>query len=311
MNQHPSTVRCPECQTVNRVPRSRGPTLLLSCGRCGTEIGMSRPGRAYLVEALLFTRNLALLLLVPALAGYLFVHNILPVTSGFVFCVSVAVLSIALHEFFHALAAFLLGDYTILERGYLRLSLKKYFYGFHSLVLPLGVLLMTGIFLPGGAVLVQMEKVRSQFRHSLIFSAGVLANGLVFLVLISIAGFWQERNPAFHAILQYSALLQTFIIAFNLLPVPGLDGWNTIAPLFSQAVQDAANRASMVAIVAVTAAIILYPPIGGGLLDRIERAATALGTDVDAAKSGMDYVVLIKDGVCPPCAELVNTARAR
>lgn len=301
-----ATVRCPHCQTLNRVPQGNRSTLLLACGRCGNEIGISRPMRVYLREMAIFARNLGFLLLVPALSAYSFNHNYLPVSSGFLFCVSIAILSVALHEFFHAVTAFLFGDQTILERGYLRLSLRKYFDGLYSLILPVLVLLLTGIFVPGGAVLIRFDKVKNVLLHSVIYFSGVVANGLILIVLLYFAGIWEERNPVFFALLQYSAFLQLLFIALNLLPIPGLDGWNIIAPLFSQNVQKIAVRISPVAIAAFVFAIILYPPLTNTLLGPIEIFSAKLGLEAEAVQRGMDYMFLFRGGNCLICSEVIK-----
>ena len=59
---------------------------------------------------------------------------------------------VALHEFGHALVAFWGGDRSVVDKGYLTLNPLKYTHPFLSLVLPMLILVLGGIGLPGGAV---------------------------------------------------------------------------------------------------------------------------------------------------------------
>jgi len=62
------------------------------------------------------------------------------------------IFSLCLHEFSHALVAYYGGDTTVKDKGYLTFNPLKYTHPFLSLILPLIILLMGGIGLPGGAV---------------------------------------------------------------------------------------------------------------------------------------------------------------
>ncbi len=143
--------------------------------------------------------------------------------------------SLALHEFGHAFVAYIGGDYTVEQKGYLTLDLRKYTHFALSIAMPLLFLMMGGIGLPGGAVYVQRNLVRNRHMHSLISAAGPIANIVFTLVLalpfllfryeLILGGtlfFWS--GTAFLIFLQITAL------ALNLLPIPGLDGFGIIAP---------------------------------------------------------------------------------
>jgi len=68
------------------------------------------------------------------------------------------IVSVSLHEFGHALAAYQGGDLAVIQRGYLTLNPLRYTHGFMSIVLPVLVLFLGGIGLPGGAVYINLGR---------------------------------------------------------------------------------------------------------------------------------------------------------
>ena len=159
----------------------------------------------------------------------------------FVFVTIGWVISLALHEFGHALMAYTGGDYTVAERGYLTLNPLKYTHPVLSIVMPVIFLLLGGIGLPGGAVYVQMGAIRSRWMQSVVSAAGPAANGLFaialalpFLLISDIAFF--ADNLYFWSAIALLIFLQVTAIAFNLLPMPGLDGFGILAPWLPESI---------------------------------------------------------------------------
>ena len=72
------------------------------------------------------------------------------------------VFSVCLHEFGHAWVADKGGDHTVREKGYLTMNPLQYTDPLFSLVLPVVFLLMGGIGLPGGAVYINHQLLRSR-----------------------------------------------------------------------------------------------------------------------------------------------------
>jgi Zn-dependent protease len=152
------------------------------------------------------------------------------------------VLSLCLHEFGHALVAFLGGDRTVAAKGYLTLDPRKYTDRNLSLLMPLVFLFLGGIGLPGGAVWINHHFIRSKRMESLMSLAGPFAN-IVFGALLGLP-FLVARDtvldrPAFACGLAFLAVLQFFAAALNLLPIPGLDGFGAIEPYLSRSMQQA------------------------------------------------------------------------
>lgn len=145
------------------------------------------------------------------------------------------VISLALHEFGHALMAYFGGDFSVAERGYLTLNPLKYTHPVLSILMPVLFLLLGGIGLPGGAVYVNMGAIRSRRMQSVVAAAGPAANALFAallalpFLLISDSISWIEHFH-FWAAMALLVFLQATAIVFNLLPVPGLDGFGILAP---------------------------------------------------------------------------------
>ncbi|HTF09677.1 MAG TPA: site-2 protease family protein [Asanoa sp.] len=174
-----------------------------------------------------------------ALSGLMAWHQVTPRFAVFVFVVSGWLVSLCLHEYAHALVAFRSGDRDVAHRGYLTLNPLKYSNVLLSIILPVIVVLLGGIGLPGGAVWVDHAAIRGRLRKSLISLAGPATNLLFTLVLVIPFAF--EPNVFAHiefwcgvALL---AFLQLTATVLNLLPVPGLDGGNMIQPWLKPSTQ--------------------------------------------------------------------------
>jgi Zn-dependent protease len=168
------------------------------------------------------------------------------------------VLSLCLHEYAHAIVAYFSGDRGVADRGYLRLNPLKYTHPILSIVLPLVAVILGGIGLPGGAVWVDHQYIRSKAKESLISAAGPATN-VVFALLLAIPFAFGAGSDVtvfsdgaggiivggghgdFWIALAALAFLQVTASLLNFLPVPGLDGGNIIHPWLSAPYQRAYN----------------------------------------------------------------------
>jgi Zn-dependent protease len=147
------------------------------------------------------------------------------------------VLSVVLHEFAHGIVAYWGGDYTIRERGGLTLNPLQYIDPIYSVVVPVIILLIGGIPLPGGVTYVRRDLIRSRWWDIAVSLAGPLMNGLIGLVciiLLSPKVGWAnytvlptQWSPA-ERFVACTAILQTTAMCINLLPLPPLDGFQAI-----------------------------------------------------------------------------------
>ncbi|MEZ4664371.1 MAG: Clp protease N-terminal domain-containing protein [Caldilineaceae bacterium] len=185
-----------------------------------------------------------LVVAVTAAAGYASYANL--TESGvfvFLFVLGGWFISLALHEFGHALAGYYAGDHSVANKGYLTLNPLKYTHWLLSIALPILFVIMGGIGLPGGAVYINRSVIRNERLHSLVSAAGPIATLLCTLLLAlpftlhllseleiyTHAEFW--GGVAVLLMLEVTALL------LNLLPIPGLDGYGIIEPFLSEQVR--------------------------------------------------------------------------
>ncbi|WP_246232423.1 site-2 protease family protein [Nakamurella aerolata] len=136
-------------------------------------------------------------------------------------------ITLSLHEFAHAAVSLAGGDTSVRERGYLTLNLLRYSDPANTFLIPLILLAIGGIPLPGGAVLVEPWRLRHRWWSSLVSAAGPVTNMLCGVVLAWIsAGI---DNPLGYA-LAALALLQFVAGILNILPIPGFDGFGILEP---------------------------------------------------------------------------------
>jgi Zn-dependent protease len=159
----------------------------------------------------------------------------------FLFIVAGWIVSLCLHEYAHALFAYRFGDHGVAIRGYLRLDPLKYANPLFSVVIPVLFMLFGGIALPGGAVLVDNNRLGTKHRQAIVSLAGPAINA-VFAILLMIpfllgipkVGLFGNTlfgvRPVFWSAVALLAFFQLMAAILNLLPVPGLDGGNAIYP---------------------------------------------------------------------------------
>lgn len=193
--------------------------------------------------------------------------------------------SLCLHEFGHAWVAYRGGDREVYFKGYLTLDPRKYTDPVFSLLLPLLILAIGGIPLPGGAVWINHYALRSKRVESMVSLAGPAFNLLLgILLMISVAVF----QPTFWlaAALSYLALLQIFAFVLNILPIPGLDGWGAIEPWLSPQAQRFGAKARPWAPLILFACLIGLPPVGQAFFDAADSVFALIGGDVDLSEYG-------------------------
>jgi Zn-dependent protease len=144
------------------------------------------------------------------------------------------VLTVMAHEFGHALTAWLGGDRTVAAKGYLSLDPRRYLDAGTSLVIPIIVLAIGGIGLPGGAVYLRPDLMRGPFWRA---AASLAGPAMTFAALLLLSGaVLAVEALAPHAeglicALAFLAFLQATAFVLNILPVPGLDGYGALRAL--------------------------------------------------------------------------------
>lgn len=184
-------------------------------------------------------------------------------TLTFVVVIVGWLVSLCLHEFSHALVAYIGGDYTVREKGYLTNPLK-YIHPVTSILLPLVFLLMGGIGLPGGAVYIETWRLRSAKWVSAVSLAGPASNLLLAVLLGLILRFSPVSEDGIWPGLAFLALLQVTAVLFNLIPVPPFDGYGVIRPHLPQNVRSAIDGVAQFSMWIVIAVFWYVPAVSDG-----------------------------------------------
>jgi Zn-dependent protease len=155
--------------------------------------------------------------------------------------------SVCVHEFGHAFVAYIGGDRSVAQAGYLTLNPLKYTHPMLSIGLPVVFILLGGIGLPGGAVYIDRRALRSPVWESMVAAAGPMGT-LVFTALVVWPFFlpWQDwvtvENERFWGALVVLAFFQVTAIVLNLIPLPPLDGFGIVVPWLGVGARVAAAR---------------------------------------------------------------------
>lgn len=207
---------------------------------------------------------------ITAVSGVLLSTNLLPSFAGpltIAFVTFGWITSLCIHEFGHALVAYLGGDRSVVASGYLTLNPLRYTNLLLSLIMPVIFLLLGGIGLPGGAVYINHSALRSKVWSSAVSAAGpvgTLLCGLLVALPFLLPGriaWLSAGNFNFWAALAFLGFIEAVAIVLNLLPVPGLDGFGIIRPWLPYSLQDLAIRAGGIGLLAVFAILWYVAPI--------------------------------------------------
>jgi Zn-dependent protease len=198
------------------------------------------------------------------------------------------ILAVMAHEFSHAFVAWLGGDHTVVEKGYLSFDPRRYGDIGTSLVLPLLALALGGIGFPGGAVYLRPDLMRNKAWRAASSLAGPGATLLVLLVLAAVLAVYGQIDPfsPLYASLTVLAFLQATALILNLLPIPGLDGFNALRPFLPKSLGPLIRRAEGLALVLLLALIFLVPGAARWLFTSAADLSFALGLSPQALADG-------------------------
>jgi Zn-dependent protease len=157
----------------------------------------------------------------------------------FIFVIAGWLVSLCLHEFGHAFTAWRFGDHDVAVRGYLTLDPRRYSHPLLSLALPMLIIALGGIGLPGAAVYLHTGFMTTG-RRTLVGLAGPAANVVLAVLLLVLTRLYYDPD---HAVLwagvAFLGFLQITGAMLNLLPIPGLDGYEALEPHLSPETQRA------------------------------------------------------------------------
>ena len=242
------------------------------------------------------------LVAITAIAGILLWFDILPAATSIVTVIFVTagwITSVCIHEFGHAVVAYLGGDRSVKGSGYLTLNPLKYTNLLMSIIFPIVFLLLGGIGLPGGAVYIDHSSIRSRVWDSLVSLAGPIGTAVCALV-IAIPFLWPghygwitQSNAGFFIALGYLGFIEVIAILLNLLPVPGLDGFGILRPWLSYSLQSLAIRFSQISIIALFLVLFYFRPVRGAFFETAIRISNLLGIDTILIGAGQAAMRLL------------------
>lgn len=299
MNKNYSII-CTECRSENFTDDlDKNERVVLNCFNCDNEIGEVIPKFYLFIEFIFFLLNLSIFLLIIGISGYFFEnYPDWKFSSGFVFCFTLMMASVALHEFFHAFFAYMFGDYTVFSSGYLRLNIFKYFDNFGSLIFPLILFCFIGMFFPGAAVFISTNNIKNRFSLFIVDIAGVFSQILfIFLIIILLTSNSLNFSNDFTALLHGAAFVQVILLVFNLLPIPGYDGWNAIFAIVSRKIGDTLSKFLYLPIsIGFVVSVIVFGMFNDFLevlISFIFSICNILGLDKELIFEGFSYLKII------------------
>jgi len=152
-----------------------------------------------------------------------------------IFLIIVLILSAVFHEYMHGYVAYKLGDPTAKNAGRLTFNPIKHLDPFGSVILPLMMVLFNSSFLFAWAKPVPYNPYNLRDRKygdAKVAAAGPLANlalAIIFGLIIRFTSF----GLIFESLLSLVVYINLFLMVFNLIPIPPLDGSKIVSAFLS------------------------------------------------------------------------------
>lgn len=147
-------------------------------------------------------------------------------------------ISLGVHEFAHALTAWRLGDNTAKNQGRLTLNPFKHADLVGTFIMPIASF-ASGFALIGWAKPVPINRAnfKNQLKDDAVASfAGPFSNFLLavvfFIIMLLVLKTGESYKQFWINLLWYGVFFNIFLFAFNLLPIPPLDGSHILFDLF-------------------------------------------------------------------------------
>ncbi|PIE77568.1 MAG: site-2 protease family protein [Candidatus Delongbacteria bacterium] len=179
--------------------------------------------------------------------------------------------SVVVHEVAHGYVAYKLGDPTAKNMGRLTLNPIPHIDPIWTILIPT-VMYMTVGFVFGGAkpVPVNYYNLRKPKRDmALVAAAGPLSNLLLAIISITLFKFFVSLgfvNQILHDLLYYMVMVNTVLMAFNLLPIPPLDGSKILMGVLSNEQAEKYEEFSSYGFIIIFGILLLGDVIGTSIL---------------------------------------------
>ncbi len=180
-------------------------------------------------------------------------------------------LSITVHEFAHAVIAKRMGDDTAQKMGRLTLNPFKHADIIGTLIMPIASF-ASGFALIGWAkpVPIDRRKFKNQMRDDALVSFAGPASNFLLAIIFFIFFFLTYQGSASDYIINllwYGVFFNIFLFAFNLLPIPPLDGSHILFDIFPNKIT--AKLLSLGLYGSIILLIFIYSPLWGYFMDLV------------------------------------------
>jgi Zn-dependent protease len=228
-----------------------------------------------------------------AAGGLTYLRVLNPRFASFLFVLGGWIISLCLHEFGHAVVAYWGGDQSVAYKGYLTLNPLKYTQSMLSIIMPLVFLAMGGIGLPGGAVYINTRALRSAGVRSLMSAAGPMMTGLcaLFLLIPFITGLAYAdifEHFEFWSSIALLAFLEITALFFNLLPIPGLDGFGIIESFLPIGLSEVVHRFGSLTYILIFLLLFNRTPFSQGFWMMIGQVLLLANLDLSLVGVGLN-----------------------
>lgn len=199
------------------------------------------------------------------------------------------VFSVCLHEFGHALVAYYGGDYTVVDKGYLTLNPIRYTHPVLSLIMPVVFMMMGGIGLPGGAVYIERQLLRSRAWETAVSLAGPAMNLILVLIIGALFKFniiANDTESALSVSFGFLLVLQVSALLLNLLPIPPLDGFQAIAPWLPRDMRESLYAVSNQTMWIMFLVLWYVEPVNNAFWHAVYSFSSWMGVSADTAYVG-------------------------
>lgn len=199
------------------------------------------------------------------------------------------IVALCFHEFCHAAVAYVGGDKSVKDKGYLTLNPIKYTDPGLTLVVPIIMLMLGGIALPGAAVYINRKALRNRLWESAVSAAGPFGSAVMIVVyaLPFLLGVVEpDQNNWLWPALAFLVLLQVVAFILNSLPIPPLDGYGVIEPWLPRSVQSAMNQFGQYGIWIVFGLLWFVHPLNSALWGTAMLVAALLNVPPDMISLG-------------------------
>jgi Zn-dependent protease len=141
--------------------------------------------------------------------------------------------SVIIHEVAHGYIALLNGDSTAKLYGRLTLNPLPHIDPIGTILVPALLILTNSSIMFGWAkpVPVNPRNFRNIKTGEIsVSAAGVLSNFFLAVVFAQLLP-WAQNNPGFFLVCKYGVIINLYLMLFNLIPIPPLDGSRIVMPL--------------------------------------------------------------------------------